>query len=207
MEKEVKLVYEVEQKFVLTEPERFSEQLVKRAVQWRRRVEEADTYFQHPSRDFVQTDEAFRIREHSVTDLIQETPPQWESFLTYKGPRLDSRIKIRKELELPLMGEISQWQEMLECLGFQKVRTVRKIRHKAWYLWQDTTVEISLDDVPPLGQYVELEVVVQDRSALEEARETILSLAQELGLHDVEPRSYLDLVLSHPSCEMGESEK
>ena len=52
-----------------------------------------DTYLKHPSRDFRSTDEALRIRE-----------VDGEPFITYKGPRLAGPIKIRPEIELPMVA-------------------------------------------------------------------------------------------------------
>lgn len=99
-------MFEIEQKFRLTAPEQFLETLSFMGVRWEKKVVETDTYFQHPSRDFVQTDEALRIRRHltfhgtkagSVPERVEA-----EAFMTFKGPRLDASVKIRRELELPL---------------------------------------------------------------------------------------------------------
>ncbi|MDO5114332.1 MAG: class IV adenylate cyclase, partial [Planctomycetia bacterium] len=190
-------------KFILKNGDTFFEYLKEHAVEWSQYVEEKDTYFQHPSRDFSRTDEAFRIRERKVEDLLRKSPRKWETFLTYKGPKLDTQVKTREELELPLTGEVDCWVKMLGNLGFRRVETVEKVRRKTWYSWQDSSVEISLDEVHPVGNFVELELVVQEKWEVEEAREKILSFAQELGLKEVERRSYLDLILSHSSSIEG----
>jgi adenylate cyclase class 2 len=52
---------------------------------------QCDEYFNHPCRDFGQTDEAFRIRSCNG-----------QTKLTYKGPRLDTVTKTREELELEI---------------------------------------------------------------------------------------------------------
>ncbi len=99
-------MFEIEQKFRLTSPEEFLETLSFMGIRWKKKVVEIDTYFQHPSRDFVQTDEALRIRRHLIF-FGEETGTnpervEAESLITFKGPRLDPTAKIRKELELPL---------------------------------------------------------------------------------------------------------
>ena len=52
-------------------------------------VDQLDTYFSHPVRDFARTNEAFRIRR-----LGQE------NRITYKGPRRSGPTKTREEIEI-----------------------------------------------------------------------------------------------------------
>jgi adenylate cyclase class 2 len=148
--------------------------------------EEVDAYFGHPARDFAKTDEALRIRRIG--------PDAW---ITYKGPKIDSTTKTRCEIELPLMTDDStseRWADLLIALGFQPVAEVRKHRRKAIVHWQGRRVEISLDEVHGVGDYVELELIA-DEDDLEPARACIQSLAQELDLSGSERRSYLELLL------------
>jgi adenylate cyclase, class 2 len=85
------------------------------------------------------------------------------------------------------------WRQLLDALGFTPVACVRKQRRKGVLPWQQATVEIALDDVAGLGQFIELELVA-DSQTLQAARERILSLAEHLGLSDAERRSYLELL-------------
>jgi adenylate cyclase class 2 len=163
---------------------------------------ETDAYFAHPARDFAKTDEALRIRRKGTAN-----------FITYKGPKLDAATKTRREIDLPLPpGEESaqNWIELLTSLGFTTVGEVRKSRRKAHVEWQRRRIEVSLDEVQGLGQFVELELVVDEpptdeafgprpsgaSSALDAARQCIASLAVELGLAGSERRSYLELLLA-----------
>jgi adenylate cyclase class 2 len=58
---------------------------------------------------------------------------------------------------------------------------------------------ICLDEVDGLGRFAEVEVLApEDRRA--DAELALARLASELGLSDVERRSYLGLVLSAPSA-------
>jgi len=108
-------MFEVEQKFRLPDPAAFLKRVAEIGLSWTKKVAEIDTYFQHPSRDFVQTDEALRIRRHLTFFFgdLEKTHPECrseevpdrveaEQYITFKGPRLDRQTKIRKELELPL---------------------------------------------------------------------------------------------------------
>lgn len=147
-----------------------------------------DRYYAHPSRDFAVTDEAFRTRQVGQ-----------RNYVTYKGPKLDRTSKTRREIELLLEpgSEISQQSgELLEALGFTVVAEVRKRRRVATITWQSREVEIALDDVEEVGQFVELEIQAP-QSEIEPARSALASLAAELGLANSERRSYLELLLAN----------
>jgi adenylate cyclase class 2 len=159
-------------------------------------VEQSDIYFAHPTRDFGFTDEALRIRH------VGE-----ESFITYKGPKIDPTSKTRREIELPLPGGTAgmrQWRELLEALGFRAVAEVRKHRRSGKIDCDGRGVEIALDEVEPLGNFVELEIVA-DEAEVQPARNCLASLAAKLGLGASERRSYLELLLgkSHPPSAVG----
>ena len=83
---------------------------------------------------------------------------------------------------------------MLEALGFRRVREVVKRRRTARLAWQGAEVEIALDAVAGLGDYMELELLAAaDEVPAAQAR--IETLAGELGCRPHEPRSYLEMVL------------
>ncbi len=158
-------------------------QLGARAVET---LDQADTYFSHPARDFAQTDEALRLRRVGERNCI-----------TYKGPKLDVTTKTRRELELPLAGgakAFEQFSQLLTALGFRPVATVRKQRELMTLDWQGTRIEAALDCVADVGEFVELEASA-DELSLSAAREGITSLANQLGLSESEWRSYLELLL------------
>jgi adenylate cyclase class 2 len=117
--------------------------------------------------------------------------------VTYKGPKLDSATKTRRELELPLgssEGNGTRFAELLEALGFQPVAVVRKQRRPFQIEWQGREVEGALDDVEGIGSFVELELQSDERD-LDAARAVISALASELKLGLSERRSYLELLL------------
>ncbi len=179
---------EVEQKFPLKDDSAVNDLLeaVRRlGGTWQEPCEQVDAYFAHPSRDFSKTDEALRIRRQG--DAV---------WVTYKGPKLDATTKTRHEVDLPLANpdDADSMAEILRALGFRHVSDVRKLRRVARISWNDRAVEIACDEVPPLGHFAELEIVATQDS-LTEARETVTSLASELGLSGSQRRSYLELLL------------
>ena len=178
--------YEVEQKFPVRDLEIVESKLLVMNAVVSATQEEIDTYYAHPSRDFAVTDEALRIRRVGSA-----------TWITYKGPKVDTTTKTRREIELPLLGDpklVGDWPSLLEALGFSPVAEVRKSRRKANVPWQDREVEAALDDVNDVGTFVELELGA-DQSGLEAARDCIASLAEALGLRQSERRSYLELLL------------
>jgi adenylate cyclase, class 2 len=184
--------FEVEQKFAVADLAALQHRLLACEVQWGELVCQVDLYFAHPCRDFARTDEALRIRQ--VGD---------RNYLTYKGPKIDAATKTRREIELPIQdgkAVADAWRQMLEALGFTPVAGIRKQRRNGTVQWQQATVEIALDDVAGVGQFVELELVA-DEHALEAARQRILSLGQHLGLSSVERRSYLEMFLEQQALQ------
>ena len=178
--------FEVEQKFRLHNSVELETRLRNLGIESFAAVEQIDSYFAHPSRDFGATDEAFRLRR--VGDA---------NFITYKGPRVDATTKTRREMELPLSDGkeyAANFQEMLVSLGFRFVADVRKLRRTATVLWQKAGVEVAIDEVQSVGLYCELELIA-NKSEIDTAKALLASLAAELGLHDCELRSYLELLL------------
>ena len=178
---------EVEQKYRVANLVEIRARLVALGARLAEPIDQADTYFAHPARDFAQTDEALRLRRVGLQNCI-----------TYKGPKLDQETKTRRELELPVPPGVEAFErhtELLVALGFRAVATVHKRREAAQLPWNGIVVEAALDAVAQVGQFVELEVS-SDEQNLQEAQACIASLAKHLDLRDSERRSYLELLLA-----------
>ena len=150
-------------------------------------LEHSDLYLRHPSRDFAVTNEAFRLRGEGSRNL-----------LTYKGPRRAGPAKTREEIEIPFADGPDERQAMttlMARLGFEPVAEVRKTRQAFAIRSDDRDVHVALDDAGPLGFFVEVETLAADESDLADAQAAVLRLAQRLDLRDVEPRSYLRMLL------------
>ena len=178
---------EVELKFRVDDPERVRRAVRELGGKQESSIEQVDTYFAHPARDFAETDEALRVRIVGGTGCV-----------TYKGPLLDSATKSREETELWFRGGASDgasFGRVLERLGFSVVRSVRK-RREPWALeWEGYGIEIAFDQVEGLGTFVELETGAST-ATFDAAKEAILRLASRLQLNESERRSYLSLLLS-----------
>ncbi len=147
---------------------------------------EIDEYFNAPDRDFAQTDEALRLRQVGN-----------RYALTYKGPKRDLQTKTRTEIEVPLVSDaaaVDDLKRLLSHLGYRSVARVRKQRSVYGCEQAGFPVEICLDQVEGVGDYVELEILAPQEQ-VDAARQALRRLAESLGLKGCERRSYLELLL------------
>jgi adenylate cyclase class 2 len=182
------MTYEVELKFPVRDRQAAWERLAALGAVAGEPIAQADRYFAHPSRNFAETDEALRLRSIGATNI-----------LTYKGPVIDTRTKMRREIEVELeSGDdgVQRAGEILQHLGFRPVRTVAKTRREGTLTWEDRALGWTWDEVPPLGEFVELEIIT-DESHRDAARDALCRLAQFLSLGPSERRSYLELLLEY----------
>lgn len=138
-----------------------------------------DIYFASPIVDFAKTDEALRIRTTNNN-----------TFITYKGPKLNDEAKTRKEVEMTIESA-AKAQDIFEEVGFKAARIVRK--NRKYYTYEN--FEISLDDVEGLPPYMEIEVALDDGEDYSQAQDKIFELFEKLGITDgFERTSYMELL-------------
>jgi adenylate cyclase, class 2 len=150
-------------------------------------VVQEDIYLSHPSRDFALTNEALRLRRIGA-----------ENRITYKGPRQSGPTKTREEIEVPFAeGDeaLGQLSRLFANLGFEPVATIRKSRTTFHLTEQIHKIEVALDRAEGLGEFAEIETIAATESDLPAAQTAVLAVANQLGLTEVEPRSYLRMAL------------
>lgn len=135
-----------------------------------------DLYFNSPHHDFARTDEALRIR-------IKETGAD----LTYKGPKLDSETKSRREVRVRI-GDPLTMESILESLGFSRAAVVKKKRTK--YALDEAV--LSVDDVEGLGEFIEVELFGGADWPVQ--KKTALDIMARLGISESIRKSYLELL-------------
>jgi adenylate cyclase class 2 len=174
-------VFEVEIKAHLDDPDLIETRLIQLGAILQKTIHQSDNYFQHPIRNFAQTDEAIRIR-------MSEN----NAYLTYKGPKIDSSSKTREEIEVE-MQEPDKLEAILKKIGFSSV--ARVIKSRKCYFLED--IKISLDKIEGLKFFIELELEVSNEAAISNARNRLVSLIKQLGIpsEKLERRSYLELLL------------
>lgn len=193
-------MYEVEVK-VRADHDAVRERLVELDARRLGTVVQVDTYFDAPHRDFVETDEALRVREVTEldgavrsTDVAPEDAlgDDPESRLTYKGPLVESAGKTREEAESGV-ADGAELRTILDRLGFEPVATVRKVRER----YDLDGYAVTLDAVADLGEFVEVETDATEAD-IERASEGAFRVLERLGL-DLEESiraSYLELLLA-----------
>jgi len=138
----------------------------------KREVLQKDVYYQHPCKNFGETDEALRLR---IVDSIGE--------LTYKGPRVKSKVKKRVEI-IVKTSDVNELKKLLERLGFKPIAEIVKKR----LIYEYKGVEVCLDEVQGLGFFIELEG---------KSEEDVLKVLKELRIEGkIEDKTYLELYLN-----------
>ncbi len=179
--------YEVELKYRLADSDRLVRRLAELGASACTSMVQADVYLSHPSRDFAQTHEALRIRRTGN-----------ENRVTYKGPRKSGPTKTREEIEIRFADgdeACEQLARLLENLGFRPVATVRKQRTTFRLTESARLLEIAIDVADGLGQFAEIEAQAANEADLPAAQAAVLAAADQLGLTEVEPRTYLRMLL------------
>jgi adenylate cyclase, class 2 len=179
--------YEVEVKYRSVDHGHLEWQLTALGATRSASVRQVDVYLNHPSRDFATTNEAFRLR--AIGD---------ENRITYKGPRRPGPTKTRKEIEIRFADgahSAGQLLDLFVLLGFRPVATVSKTRTPFLVTRAGHSLEVTLDRADGLGSFAEIETLAESEPGLPAAQSAVLALAAELGLTDIEPRSYLHMVL------------
>ena len=181
------MLYEVELKYAVSDMTQLLEKLGRFGLCFGDAVEEHDTFYRHPAKDFAVTDECLRIRRQAGDYII-----------TYKGPKVDRETKTRREIELFLTDHAKtakQWDQLLQALGFRVAAELKKMRRSAGLVFREQKYELSLDHIDGLGDYIELETFAEE-TQLDDARRSIKSLAAALGLTRPITASYLELSLA-----------
>lgn len=129
-----------------------------------REMIEINTYLDTAGGTLRSSDQGLRVRVE--TPLNPELPPV--ATMTYKGPRANSEVKSRTELEVVVEPGASAIQ-LLEALGFRAVRRFEKHRRH----WQVDVCVVDIDTLPYLGDFVEIEGP---------SEQAVLALRSQLGL-------------------------
>ncbi len=159
---------EIEIKFPLKNPEEIINFLNKSTEKKVEKTVQVDTYFTPAHKDFLEPDYPFqwlRVRE-SINGVI----------LNYKHfyPENKKNIDYCDEFEAIVNSSIIK--KILECLDFKKLVELKKERSS----WMYKDVEISIDKVEELGEFIELEITTPfDDSNV--AKEYLYKITKEIG--------------------------
>lgn len=170
---------EVELKIPIKDLKKYEKRLLELNADFLGEEEQTDLYFQHPCKNFVETDEALRIR------LVNG-----RAYLTYKGPRLSSEMKVRNEVEVEVLNA-EKMQDILNYLDFKMIAVIKKVRR----IYKVGNFKVSLDRVTKLGSFIEVEVITSgdDNDVINKIKKfaSILDLPLDKGTVE----SYLEMYL------------
>ena len=143
---------------------------------------EEDFYVDLRSCRDVKPDSVLRIRKVVRKDGVS-------GELTFKGPRISDKIKLREELSVKI-NEPDTLREVFKKLGF-KLFSVRKRRHVAIRGREN----VFIDNVESLGTFIEYEVI--NARGIDEFMKMFNKFIRELNINVSKPiiKSYLELIL------------
>jgi len=136
---------------------------------------QTDYHFDDANTTLTKTDRCLRLRKQMIGK-------NESLFLTYKGAKEKSNFKRRQEIELEIKDADSV-RKLLSALGYEQSLVVEKKRR----LWQLGDCEVALDQLPLLGDFVEIEGPDEEK---------IATAQEKLGLSDLShiTESYASLV-------------
>ena len=156
---------EIEAKLKVDSLDVLTEHLQQAGAVFKYDVVERDSYLVDAGRVMVKKGCGLRLRKQSVGD-------NEKYILTYKGPKQQSRFKSRQELEV-CVSDIKTTEDLFLAMGCRKKLEFEKKRS----IWTFMSCSISLDRLPLLGCFIEVEG----------PDETIITqVLQTLGLADTE---------------------
>ncbi|MCC5828553.1 MAG: class IV adenylate cyclase [Phycisphaeraceae bacterium] len=143
-------------------------------------LREHNTFLDRPGTDLRKRDQGLRIRrEHNTHGEHQRT------VVTFKGPRSESELKSRQEIEFRVDDPDATLAVFL-ALGFETMLRFEKARE----VYRLGDCEVVIDRLPHLGWFVEIEGPDE---------QTILNLRNRLGLGE-QPlirSSYIAMLSEH----------
>ena len=177
---------EVEIKLKIEDPEQLIEKLEGLGFIKGEQLLESDTYFTSENHDFVKLGEALRVRQIRNVDTDEIS-----AVITYKGKKLDDRSMAREELELEI-PDAEVGKTLLQRIGFYSVPVLEK---KRWH-FRRNEMTACVDQVTGLGDYLELEIIVETEAEREGALQKIENMLLSLGysMKDTTRHSYLSML-------------
>ena len=166
---------EIEAKLKVDSLKEITKKLAEVGAEFLQEQLQKDYYFDDANRAFTKADRCLRLRQQFADD-------QEKVFLTYKGAKERDNFKKRQEAEVEVK-DLDSAGKLLSALGLKQVSIVEKKRR----IWRLGDCKVCLDELPLLGNFVEIEGP-DDRS--------IADVQRDLGLANLPhiPESYAKLI-------------
>jgi len=166
---------EIEAKLKIDSPDKIAKKLDELGAEFLEEQLQTDLYFDDADKTLTKTDRCLRLRRQLVGQSEK-------IFLTYKDARQKSEFKKRQEIEVEITDADSM-ENLLSALAYEKILVFEKRRR----IWQLDQCSIALDELPLLGDFVEIEGPDGEK---------IAGVQRNLGLSDLPhiKESYASLV-------------
>ena len=139
---------EIEAKVRIADPAAFRRRMAERSESGGETVFEDNRLFDDAAGTLRRRGAALRIREERP---VAGGEPL-RATLTYKGPRAESELKRREEIEIEVQAA-GPLALVFEAMGLRETFRYQKRRS----VWRVGECEIALDELPYLGWFVEIE--------------------------------------------------
>jgi adenylate cyclase class 2 len=168
------MCFEIEAKLKVESLQEVESRLKQLGAEFMAEQLQTDYHFDDADGTLANTDRCLRLRQQKISK-------NEVYFLTYKGPKEQSDFKKRQEIEIEI-EDADSVRKLLTALGYEMALSVEKKRQ----LWKFGECEVALDELPLLGNFVEIEGP---------GDEEITKVQESLGLADLShiPKSYARL--------------
>ncbi len=155
---------EIEAKLKVESLQEIAEKLTALGAEFLQEQMQTDYYLDDKSATLTKTDRCLRLRR-------QLTNREERTFLTYKGAKEKDEFKKRREIEVEV-ADADSVEKLLSEIGYDRALVVEKKRRVWWF----RQCSVALDELPSLGNFVEIEGPDSQR---------ITDVQRELGLTDL----------------------
>ena len=177
---------EVEVKLKIDSVDLIEKKLVEIGFKKGQILQEIDYYYNGVDRDFRQSGEAL-----DGSAVVADRPGEPLIQMTYKGPKLDNVSMSRVEHQVNI-DDFETMQSILSSLGYKPVMPVMKLRRELF----SEEMAACVDTVDGLGDFLELEIIVDTENQREDALNKISDVLSQLGysIGDTTTVSYLSML-------------
>ena len=193
---------EVEIKIQISDPTVLRQEFEKQGGMYKLSLIHEDTYYNMPKgmRNLAKTDEALRIRnsiEYNRNNKYKNEIS--ESYLTYKGKKIDKISKSRQEVEVKFENA-KELREIFFTLGFREIYTIKKERDLYEFEYKENKIEALIDYLPILNNYfLEVELSAESHKELGIKRDILFDFLSLFGYKEEDSirESYLELIIKN----------
>jgi len=139
------MAIEIEAKLKVDSLPAVEKKLKKLGAAFLREIVQRDYYLDDAKANLTRTDRCLRLRE-------EFTGKSRKTVLAYKGAREKGRFKKRLEVQTEI-SDAQSVRKMLSAIGYSEMLVYEKKRQ----LWVYGGCEICLDELPLLGNFIEIE--------------------------------------------------